>query len=136
VAVRPIDPEALRVGRVLRAIREQQGLTQADVAAALKKGEGAYAAYESGRGRFTLPELPVVARALRVSTAYLASRLGFCGDDRADIAQVLVERFGPQIGQTLVRLDGILALMEAGDTAALDVTVRRYVEPYESGRHA
>lgn len=134
MTARQIDPEALRVGRVLRAVREQQGLTQADVATVLGKGEGAYAAYESGRGRFTLPELPNVARALRVPTAYLTGRLGFCGSDADDLATALVNRFGPEIGQTLVRLDRVLSQMEHGDAAALNVLVRNTVGKYESSR--
>jgi transcriptional regulator with XRE-family HTH domain len=135
VAPRPIDPEARRIGLIMRSIREQQGLTQVEVAVELGKKEGAYAAYEAGRSRFTLPELPLVARALKVPVAHLATRLGFCGgggSEGVDIATALVTRFGPQLGQSLVRLDRILAQMEHGDTAALAVTLRRYVEPYES----
>ena len=130
---RSVDADALRVGRVLRAVREQQGLTQAEVAAALGKGEGAYAAYENGRSRFTVPELSDMARALKVTTPHLTTRLGFCGDVGADIASILVERFG-RFGETLVRLDRILAQMQADDGAALDVLVRRIVEPYEHRR--
>jgi transcriptional regulator with XRE-family HTH domain len=116
---------------VLRAIREQQGLTQRQVSERLGKREGSYAAYENGRSRFTLPELPEVADALRVSTAHLAGRLGFCGDG-GDLAQTLVERFGPELGRTLARLDRVLARMQQDDALALNVTVRRHVEPYES----
>jgi transcriptional regulator with XRE-family HTH domain len=133
MAPRPIDPEARRIGRVLRAIREQQGLTQVQVAADLGKKEGAYAAYESGRSRFTLPELMAVARALKVTTPHLATRLGFCGEQSADIAHVLVERFGPQLGSALVRLDRILARIEQADASALTVTIGRHVEHYEVG---
>lgn len=132
---RPIDPEARRIGLALRAIRESQGLTQEQVAESLGKGEGAYAAYEAGRSRFTVPEIRDVARALKVSTAHLATRLGLCGEPAAsespDIARVLVDRFGPRVGQALVRLDGVLAHMEADDQTALTVTVRRIVESYE-----
>lgn len=129
---RPVDTDALRVGRVLRAVREQQGLTQVEVAVVLGKGEGAYAAYESGRSRFTLPELPAVARALRVTTSHLATRLGFCGERTDDMAAVLIERFGPQLGQTLLRLDMVLAQMEHGDTAALDVLIGSIARKYSS----
>jgi transcriptional regulator with XRE-family HTH domain len=131
VSVRSIDPEALRVGRVLRAIREQQGLTQAQVAAGLKKGEGAYAAYEAGRSRFTLPELPIVAQALKVSTAHVATRLGFCGVESDDIASALVERFGPQIGGALVRIDRVLARMEHDDASAITVMMANTASKYE-----
>lgn len=97
---RAFDSEAVRVGRVLRAVREDQALTQVEVAAVLGKGEGAYAAYESGRSRFTLPELPAVARALKVDLAYLSRRLGLCGDD-SDVTALLVEYAGPEIGQLI-----------------------------------
>lgn len=134
MAPRPIDPAARRIGLVLRSIREQQHLTQVEVAVALGKKEGAYAAYEAGRSRFTLPELPNVAEALQVSTAYLATRLGFCGDESADIATALVQRFGPELGGTLVRLDRFLAQMEHGDTAAIAVLLRNTVSKYERAR--
>lgn len=127
---RPRDPEALRVGLILRSIREAQSLTQTDVATGLGKQTGAYAAYEAGRSRFTVPELPQVARALKVSTAHLAGRLGFCGGDD-DLEQQLVDRFGPDLGRTLARLDRVLGRMQQDDALALNVTVRRHVEPYE-----
>lgn len=95
---RAIDTEALRVGRVLKAVRDEGGLTQVEVAAALGKTEGAYAAYEHGRSRFTLPELPAVARALKVDVAYLSRRLGLCGDN-TDMTTLLVEYAGPEVGR-------------------------------------
>ena len=129
---RPIDPEAVKIGRVLRTIRTDQGLTQEEVAAKLPIGEGAYAAYEAGRSRFTVPDLPAVARALGIPTSHLARRLGLCGDDSdADIAQVLVMRFGPRLGGALLRIDRIAALMEQDDTVALDVVIRNAARKYE-----
>lgn len=127
------DPDALRVGLVLRSIRESQELTQLDVATALGKQAGAYAAYEAGRSRFTVPELPHVARALKVSTAHLAGRLGFCGNDSDDLESSLLRHFGPDLGRTLMRLDRVLEQMQRDDALALTVTLRRHVEPYEAG---
>lgn len=95
-AARPIDPEAQRIGKVLREIRTDQGLTQEEVADKLPIGEGAYAAYESGRSRFTVPDLPAVARALGVPTPYLSRRLGLCGDN-TDLNALLLEFAGPDI---------------------------------------
>lgn len=94
---RATDPEAVRVGKVLRAVRTERGLTQEEVAGKLPIGEGAYAAYETGRSRFTLPELPAVAQALGVPTPYLSRRLGLCGDN-ADLNALLLEYAGPDIG--------------------------------------
>lgn len=93
---RPVDPEAVRIGKVLRQVRTDQGLTQEEVAEKLPIGEGAYAAYENGRSRFTLPELPAVARALGVPTPYLSRRLGLCGDN-TDLNALLLEFAGPEI---------------------------------------
>lgn len=49
----------------------------------------------------------------------------------ADIAQVLIARFGPRIGGALVRIDRIAALMEQDDTVALDVVIRNTARKYE-----
>lgn len=97
---RPADPEAIRVGAILRAVRLEQDRTQEQVASRLPIGEGAYAAYEAGRSRFTLPELPAIARALGVDVAYLTRRLGYCGDN-TDAMRLLEEYAGPEIGQLI-----------------------------------
>lgn len=126
------EPDSLSrlYGIRLRAVRHEQGLRQTDVAAELGISPGGYSSIERGKARMFVADLPRYAAALRVEPAYLARRLGLC-DDSADIARALVERFGPDLGGTLVRLDRILALMEHGDATALAVTVRRHVEPYE-----
>lgn len=97
-ASRSIDPEAMRIGRVLRAIRTERELTQEEVASRLPITEGAYAAYEAGRSRFTLPDVPAVARALGVDVPYLSRRLGLCGDG-SDMSALIAEFAGPEIGQ-------------------------------------
>lgn len=117
-------------GRRLRAVRVEVGLRQIDVAAELGITPGGYSSVERGRARMFVTDIPRYAAALHVEPAYLARRLGLC-DEGADIAQALVERFGPDLGAVLVRLDAVLALMEHGDTTALAVTMRRLVEPYE-----
>lgn len=99
-ATRATDPEAVRIGVVLRAIRLEQGLTQEEVADKLPIGEGAYAAYEAGRSRFTLPDVPAVARALGVDVPYLSRRLGLCGDG-SDMSALLAEFAGPEIGHLI-----------------------------------
>jgi transcriptional regulator with XRE-family HTH domain len=121
------------MGQALKAVRTERGLTQREVAEKYGSEEGNIAAYEQGRNRFTVQDLPRLAQALGVPTSYLARRLGLCGDDSADIAQALVERFGPKLGQALVRLDRILARIEQDDTTALTVTICRHVEHYEVG---
>lgn len=88
----------MRIGRVLRAIRTERELTQEEVASRLPITEGAYAAYEAGRSRFTLPDVPAVARALGVDVPYLSRRLGLCGDG-SDMSALIAEFAGPEIGQ-------------------------------------
>ena len=100
---RPIDPDAQRVGRVLRAVRQEQQRTQEEVASKLPIGEGAYAAWEAGRSRFTLPELPSVAAALGVDVSYLSRRLGLCGD-ASDAEAFFLESFGPEFGPLMIQV--------------------------------
>lgn len=126
------DPDARIVGSRLRVIRESVNLTQKDVAARLGMSDGGYSSIERGHARMFVTDIPRVAQAFGVQPAYLSRRLGLCGNSEPDLAQSLVETFGPQLGQTLVRLDRILAYMEHGDTDALTVTIRRHVEPYEA----
>ena len=52
--------------------------------------------------------------------------------DELDIAQALVENFGPRLGHVLVRLDRVLAFMEHDDTAALSILVANTVGKYEA----
>ena len=97
----------------------------------LGMSDGGYSSVERGHARMFVTDLPRFARALGVQPAYLSQRLGLCGDDQADIANVLVARFGPQIGQSLVKLDMVLAQMEAGDTAAIDVLIASMTRKYD-----
>lgn len=127
-----VDPLSRMYGNRLRAVRQEQGLRQVDVATTLGMSTGGYSSVERGVARIFLTDLDRYAGALRVPPAYLARRLGLCPDEQPDIANALVDRFGPEVGPVLVRLDRVLALMERGDTSALTVTLRRHVEPYEA----
>lgn len=126
------DEVAKRMGAALASVRAEQEMTQGEVAERYGISENGYAAYEQGRSKFLAADVPLLAGALRVPTAVLGRRLGLCIDETDDIANALVARFGPRIGQALVSLDRVLAFMEQGDTVALDVTIRRYVEHYET----
>ena len=95
---RNVDDVSKRMGVVLRAIREEQGLTQEEVAARYGATDGAIAAYEQGRTRFTVQDLPSLADSLGVPAPYLARRLGLCGDG-SDMMAILAEYAGPEIGQ-------------------------------------
>lgn len=96
------DREAERIGRVLHAIRTEQDLTQKEVAEKLNVGENAYGAWEIGRSRFTVAQLPDIARALGVDAPYLSRRLGLCGDN-TDLHALLREYVGPDVGVALAR---------------------------------
>lgn len=85
-----------RMGAIIRAVREEQGLTQEDVAVKYGATDGAIAAYEQGRARFTVQDLPSLAESLGVPTPYLSRRLGLCGDN-SDLNALLLEFAGPDI---------------------------------------
>lgn len=85
------------MGAALKAIREESGLTQREVGARYGATEGNIAAYEQGRNRFTVQDLPRLADALKVPVPYLSRRLGLCGDN-ADLTALLMEYAGPDIG--------------------------------------
>lgn len=84
------------MGAVVRAIREEQGLTQEQVAERYGVTDGAIAAYEQGRSRFTIQDLPSLADALGVPVPFLSRRLGLCGEND-DLTAILTEYAGPEI---------------------------------------
>lgn len=76
---------AERVGRRLKALREEQGITQEMMAARLtaewkEVSPKTLSAWETGRTPFPLLAFEPVASALRVEPSYLGVRLGLCGE--------------------------------------------------------
>lgn len=61
----------------LRRLREDQSLTQQQVADRMDMTEAGYRHYESGRSSPSADDLPQLAQALGVSVRYLMERLGF-----------------------------------------------------------
>lgn len=118
VAMAEGDALSKLYGARLRAVRLDVGLRQTDVAAELGMSAGGYSSIERGRARMFVSDLPRYAAALRVEPAYLARRLGLCEDGGDDIAHALMQRFGPDLGRTLVRLDMALANIEQGEVDA------------------
>ena len=57
------DDMAERIGRVLREAREERGLTQADVAAALRVQRATVAGWETGR---RMPDYPTLQSLMRI----------------------------------------------------------------------
>lgn len=121
-------------GTRLRSVREERKLRQVDVAASMEMSAGGYSSIERGKARMFVTDIPRYAEALGVPPEYLTRRLGLCGGESDDIANVLVNRFGPQVGSALVRLDRVLAQMEHGDAVALSVVVANTVGKYEPVR--
>lgn len=95
---------------------------------------GGYSSVERGAARMFVTDIGRYAEALGVDPGYLGRRLGLCGAESPDIAQALVERFGPQVGSALVRLDRILAQLEHGDEVALSVLGGNMAQKYERAR--
>lgn len=84
------------MGAALKRIREEVGLTQREVGLRYGASEGNIAAYEQGRNRFTVQDLPRLADALKVPVPYLSRQLGLCGDS-TDLNALLLEFAGPDI---------------------------------------
>lgn len=95
------DATSRRMGTTLKSIREEVGLTQREVGARYGTTEGNIAAYEQGRNRFTVQDLPRLAEALKVPVPYLSRRLGLCGDN-SDLNALLLEFAGPEIAPLVV----------------------------------
>jgi transcriptional regulator with XRE-family HTH domain len=121
-------------GARLRSVREERQLRQVDVAASLAMSAGGYSSVERGKARMFVSDIPRYAEALGVPPEYLTRRLGLCDENPADIANVLVNRFGPDFGGALVQLDRIAALLEHGDTMALAVLLTNTARKYDVAR--
>ncbi|MEW5781960.1 MAG: helix-turn-helix domain-containing protein [Pseudomonadota bacterium] len=69
------DPRYTALRELLVAEREQQGLTQVDVAAALGKPQSYVSKYERGERRLDLVEFILVAQAMSADPVALLRRL-------------------------------------------------------------
>lgn len=84
MAKRANEKELAELGDRLRALREDVGLTQAEVAARLGLTDGGYGHFERGRRFPSAAELPWLAAGIGVSTVELISRLGLLRGDPAN----------------------------------------------------
>jgi transcriptional regulator with XRE-family HTH domain len=66
--------EHRRLTALLRQLREEAGMTQAEVAKRLRHHQSYVSKYESGQRRLDLVELKAVAKALHVSLVSLVRR--------------------------------------------------------------
>lgn len=125
------DPEARIIGSRLRAVRDSLNLTQKDVAGRLGMSDGGYSSVERGHARMFVSDIPRFAKALGVESAYLARRLGLCGDEQPQFAESIMTNLGPDIGGAVMAIDRIAALLEVGDRTALTVLMRNTARKYE-----
>jgi transcriptional regulator with XRE-family HTH domain len=104
------DPMSRLFGSRLRAVREQQGLRQVDVAEKLGMSAGGYSSVERGAARMFVTDLERYASALGVDAGYLGRRLGLCGEDApreirltegADILDQLADE-PPEVAETIL----------------------------------
>lgn len=86
MAKRASDSDLAELGDRLRALREDLGLTQAEVADRLGITDGGYGHFERGRRFPSAAELPWLAGGLGVSTIELLSRLGLLRRDPSSSA--------------------------------------------------
>ncbi len=106
----PPTPEGLRVARVFRALREEAGLTQEDIARRIDLTLSGYRPYEQGRRQLRLEQVPTFARAFGVTPEMLAARLGLPGSTlrEARVAEGvdLIEQLAdepPEVADTLLK---------------------------------
>lgn len=74
---RTTNAELAQLGGRLRALREDLGLTQSEIAQRLGLTDGGYGHFERGRRLPSAAELPWLANGFRVSVEELLARLGF-----------------------------------------------------------
>jgi transcriptional regulator with XRE-family HTH domain len=67
-------------GARLRAVREERGLRQVDVAVNLEMSAGGYSSIERGVARMFVADVPRYAEAMGVEVGYLSQRLGLHGE--------------------------------------------------------
>ena len=82
-----LNPQTL--GQLIRQAREQQGLSQEELAAEMNLGQRAISELENGKRRLAVTEVPDLARILDVSILY------FYGDELTpdDLDKVLLDQF-------------------------------------------
>lgn len=68
------DPENVRVGATIRALREPRGLTAAELGRAIGKSEDLITAIERGERRATIVNCQAIANVLKVPVAAITVR--------------------------------------------------------------
>lgn len=111
-----VDPATAHQARVLKDIRAERGLTQAQVAEGFGLSLEGYRAYEKGYSRLRVGRVGDMASALGISSAELASRLDLSLPmDSASLRQELAALFGPDEGERVDQLVRDLATLPPSD---------------------
>lgn len=92
-------PEGLQIAGVFKKLRTEAGLTQEDVARKIDLTLSGYRPYEQGRRQLRTEQIPLFARAFKVSVESLAVHLGLSA---ADVQQVRVS----ECTELMSQLDG------------------------------
>lgn len=111
-----VDPSTAHQARVLKEIRREKNLTQAQVAEAFGLSLEGYRAYEKGYSRLRVGKVRDMAIALGISPAELAARLDLSLPmDAASLRQELSALFGPDDGERVDQLVRDLAALPPSD---------------------
>lgn len=101
-----VSPSAVRLGRRIRIERERNGLTQADVAAALGKTATAVSYWESGQRSPGIDDLTQLARLFSVGVAAFLPGQPPKVLARAHAAEVAVSELGEVVDRLVDRYEG------------------------------
>jgi transcriptional regulator with XRE-family HTH domain len=77
---------SIRLGAVLRKLREEMGWTVEEVGERAGRSKGTISAWENGSRSPKLYEMPLVARAYQISAYELAALIDPCIEDKAGVA--------------------------------------------------
>lgn len=89
-------PEGLHIADVFKKLRGEAGLTQEDVAREIDLTLSGYRPYEQGKRQLRTEQIPMFARAFKVSVESLSVHLGLSA---ADVQQVRVSECAELMGQ-------------------------------------
>jgi transcriptional regulator with XRE-family HTH domain len=104
-------------GTRLRAVREERGLRQVDVAAGLDMSAGGYSSVERGKARIFLSDVPKYADVLGVDVGYLTQRLGLAGEpsSQRDVhAATCAELLAQLEGEPAEVVEDVIAMFRLG----------------------
>lgn len=103
-------PEGRQIADAFKKLRSEAGMTQEDVARKIDMTLSGYRPYEQGRRQLRTEQIPMFARAFRVSVEHLSASLGLSTAATHDIriaecADILGQLEGepPEVADTILR---------------------------------